>query len=60
MTLAETPWLFPLIPRYEERGVRHRMHGNYQIFYRVVEAADRIDVLRVLKSRRDYLAILFP
>jgi toxin ParE1/3/4 len=60
MTLADTPLLFPLIPRYEERGIRHRVHGNYQIFYRVVEAADRIDVLRVLHSRRDYLSILFP
>jgi plasmid stabilization system protein ParE len=60
MTLADTPLLFPLIPRYEERGIRHRVHGNYQIFYRVVEAADRIDVLRILNSRRDYLSILFP
>ena len=60
MTLADTPLLFPLIPRYEERGIRHRVHGNYQIFYRVVEADDRIDVLRILNSRRDYLSILFP
>jgi toxin ParE1/3/4 len=60
MTLADMPLLFPLIPRYEERGIRHRVHGNYQIFYRVVETDDRIDVLRILNSRRDYLSILFP
>jgi len=52
--------LFPLIPRYEEHGIRHRVHGNYQIFYRVVAIDDRIDVLRILNSRRDYLSILFP
>ena len=60
MTLADMPLFFPLIPRYEERRIRHRVHGNYQIFYRVVEADDRIDVLRILNSRRDYLSILFP
>ncbi len=60
LTLADNPLLFPLIPRYEAWGVRHRVHGNYQIFYRVVAAADRIDVLRILNSRRDYLSILFP
>jgi toxin ParE1/3/4 len=58
--LADTPLLFPLIPRYEERGIRHRVHGNYQIFYRVVEKVDRIDVLRIINSRRDCLSILFP
>ncbi len=60
VALAETPLLFPLVPRYEEVGIRHRVHGNYQIFYRVVEAEDRLDVLRILNSRRDYLSILFP
>jgi toxin ParE1/3/4 len=59
MNLTEGPLLFPLIPRYEHRGIRHRVHGNYQIFYRVVETAERIDVLRVLNSRRDYISILF-
>ena len=60
MTLADGPLLFPLIPRYEKHGIRHRVHGNYQIFYRIVAVDDRIDVLRVLNSRRDYLSILFP
>lgn len=60
MTLVDTPLHFPLIPRYEERGIHHRVHGNYQIFYRVGEADDRIDVLRILNSRRDYLSIPQP
>lgn len=60
MSLAEMPLAFPLVPRYEDRGVRHRVHGNYQIFYRVVgQPAERIDVIHVLHSARNTAAILF-
>jgi toxin ParE1/3/4 len=60
MSLAEMPLAFPLVPRYEDRGVRHRVHGNYQIFYRVVgQPAERIDVIHVLHSARNIAAILF-
>ncbi len=59
-SLAEMPFGFPLVPRFEPRGVRHRVHGNYQIFYRVVGTpADRIDVLHILHSARNYATILF-
>jgi len=54
------PLAFPLVPRYEHMGVRHRAHGNYQIFYRTVGEPARIDVLHVLHGARDYAAILFP
>lgn len=30
-SLADVPLAFPLVPRYEHMGVRHRAHGNYQI-----------------------------
>jgi plasmid stabilization system protein ParE len=60
VTLADGPLIFPLIPRYEEDEIQHRVHGKYQIFYPVVEADDRIDVLRILDSRRDDLSVLFP
>lgn len=61
MGLANMPLAFPLVPRYEDRGVRHRVHGSYQIFYRVVgQPAERIDVIHVLHSARDYAVILFP
>ena len=32
--LGDMPLAFPLVPRYEDRGVRHRVHGSSQIFYR--------------------------
>ncbi|MDX6007219.1 type II toxin-antitoxin system RelE/ParE family toxin [Cupriavidus necator] len=60
LSLADMPLTFPLVPRYEDRGIRHRVHGNYQIFYRVLgDPPARIDVLHVLHSARNYAALLF-
>uniref|UniRef100_UPI003F497EA2 type II toxin-antitoxin system RelE/ParE family toxin n=1 Tax=Cupriavidus necator TaxID=106590 RepID=UPI003F497EA2 len=60
LSLADMPLAFPLVPRYEDRGIRHRVHGNYQIFYCVVgDPPARIDVLHVLHSARNYAALLF-
>ncbi|MBX3560321.1 MAG: type II toxin-antitoxin system RelE/ParE family toxin [Sphingomonas sp.] len=56
--LAEFPERFALVPRYEALGVRHRVHGNYLIFYRVGEG--QVDVLHILHGAMDYAAILFP
>lgn len=36
--LATFPDRFPLVPRYEASGIRHRVHGNYLIVYRVEQA----------------------
>ncbi len=59
--LAHMPLPFPLVPRYEGRGVRHRVHGNYQIFYRPVGApVERVEVFHIIHGARDYGAILFP
>jgi toxin ParE1/3/4 len=57
--LADLPFARPLIPRYEHLGVRHRVHGNGQIFYRVVEAHQRIEVRHIIQGARDFAAILF-
>ncbi|KVV28616.1 plasmid stabilization protein [Burkholderia cepacia] len=58
--LAAMPLAFPLVPRFERHGVRHRVHGNYQIFYRVVgDPPARIDILHILHGARDYASILF-
>ena len=58
--LADTPLGFPLVPRYEHRGVRHRGHGSYQIFYCAVgHPIERIDVLHIIHGARNYAAILF-
>jgi toxin ParE1/3/4 len=56
--LGSKPEAFPLVPRYEERGIRRRVYGNYLIFYRVSVRA--IEVIRVLHGARDYEALLFP
>jgi toxin ParE1/3/4 len=56
--LAEFPERFPLVPRYAESGVRHRVHGNYLVFYRV--EADCVTVLHVLHGAMDYAGVVFP
>ena len=54
--LADFPERFPLVPRYEAEGVRHRVH--YLIFYRV--SGEAVDVLHILHGATDYAVILFP
>jgi plasmid stabilization system protein ParE len=54
--LAEFPERFPLVPRYERDGVRHRVHGDYLIFYRV--EAEKVFVLHILHGATDYAANL--
>src|SRR5262245_18882295 len=58
LTLTDSPEAFPLVPRYQQFGVRRRIHGNYLIFYKV-EGAD-IFVLHVLHGAMEYESILFP
>ena len=47
---------FGLVPRYEHKGIRRRVHANYQIFYRVGE--EEIYVVRILHGAQDYDALL--
>ena len=54
--LADMPLAFPLVPRYEKKGVRRRVYGAYQIFYRI--DGELIHVIRVLHGARDYDALL--
>jgi toxin ParE1/3/4 len=56
--LADFPDRFPLVPRYEALGVRHRIHGDYLIFYRA--SAEEVTVIHVLHGAMDYAAIIFP
>ena len=55
--LAATPQGFPLVPRYEQHGIRRRVHGNYLIFYRIED--ERVVIIHVLQGARDYTTILF-
>ena len=60
LRLADMPFAFALVPRYAAHGIRHRVYGSYEIFYRVVgDPPARIDVLHVLHSARNAAAILF-
>jgi toxin ParE1/3/4 len=58
LTLAGFPDSFPLVPRYQQFGVRRRIRGNYLNFY-AINGAD-IFVLHVLHGAMDYESILFP
>lgn len=57
LSLADMPERFPIVPRYEARGVRRRRHGAYLIFYRV--EPEKVIVLHVLHGARDHAVILF-
>jgi toxin ParE1/3/4 len=58
LTLADSPDAFPLVPRYQQSGVRRRVHGNYLIFH----AVDGVDIFvpHVLSGAMDCESILFP
>jgi toxin ParE1/3/4 len=55
--LADFPQRFPLVRRHEDRDVRHRLHGNYLIFYRVER--DKVVVVHILHGAMDYAGLLF-
>lgn len=57
-SLADAPRGYPLVPRYEHKGIRRRPFGSYLIFYRV--GNDAIEVIHVLHGARDYEPLLFP
>lgn len=55
--LADFPYRFSLVPRYEHYGLRRRIVSEYLIFYRVTDQT--ITVARVLHGATDYASILF-
>jgi toxin ParE1/3/4 len=56
-SLSDMPKAFPLVPRWEEQGIRRRPYGDYLIFYRI--NGEMIDVLHIMHGARDYEATLF-
>ena len=56
--LGDSPWAFPVVPRYVGHAVRRRVPGNYLIFYRV--EATHVSVLHVLHGAMDYATVVFP
>ena len=55
--LADMPRRYPLVPRYESRGIRRCVHEDYLIFYRV--GAERLDIVHILHGAQDYEPLLF-
>lgn len=55
--IGEMPNAFPLVPRYEQYGIRRRPFGNYLIFYRVED--DGVYIVHILHGAMDYDALLF-
>lgn len=58
LRLAEMPQAYPLVPRYEQSGIRRRPYENYLVFYRVTQT--RVEILHILNGAQDYEPILFP
>jgi toxin ParE1/3/4 len=58
--LSEMPRRYPLVPRYEDRGIRRCVHGSYLIFYRVHEGLELVEVIHILHGATDYEPLLFP
>jgi toxin ParE1/3/4 len=58
LQLGSMPTAFPLVPRYEQHGIRRRPSGNYLIFYRI--EGDRVFIVHILHGARDYEPLLFP
>ena len=56
--VGNMPRAFPLVPRYEHRGIRRRPYRDYLIFYRIED--HRISIVRILHGARDYETLLFP
>ena len=49
--IADLPFGYPLLKPQQAASIRRKPHGQYLIFYRVLEG--RIDILRILHGARD-------
>lgn len=52
MRLAEVPYGFPLVPRYEAHGIRRRSWRGYGILYSVLP--DRLFIHRIIGPGQDH------
>ncbi len=55
--LSRRPAAFAVLPRYAHLGIRHKVHGNYMIFYRI-QQEDQVSIIRILHGARDYDTVL--
>jgi toxin ParE1/3/4 len=50
--IGDMPRAFPLVPRYEQDGIRRRSHNGYGILYSV--QPDRVFVHRIIGPGQDH------
>ena len=55
--LGDRPRAYPLVPRYEQHGVRRSVYRGYLVFYRI--NGEILEVLHILDGARDYENLLF-
>ena len=55
--LGDRPRAYPLVPRYEQHGVRRSVYRGYLVFYRI--NGEVLEVLHILDGARDYETLLF-
>ncbi len=58
VAIADHPFAWPLIPRYEGKGFRRRVHRGYLIFFDA--SGQDVVILRILNGMQDYERLLFP
>jgi toxin ParE1/3/4 len=56
--IGDMPQAFPLVPRYEQHGIRRRTYRDYLIFYRI--EGDQVFIVHIMHGARDYEALLVP
>lgn len=58
LDLSRSAGHYPLLPRFQDRGVRRRVVVPYNVIYRVRD--DLVEIVHVLHGARDADRILFP
>jgi len=56
LRLGHMPEAYPLVPGWDEQGIRRRPYRSCLVFYRL--RADKIEIIHVLHGARDYEEIL--
>jgi toxin ParE1/3/4 len=54
--LGKVPRLYPLAQGLKNQQIRRRLYRGYLIFYEI--GADRIEIIHIVHSSRDYVALL--
>ena len=55
--IGRWPLAHPAFAHRRSDGIRRKIHGNYLIFYRVLQ--DVVEILHLLHGARDYGQVLF-